>query len=77
MSPACPVLTLKKLRAMPTLAVGQADDLKSDSSDGSGGGVRIWLSRCGVEDGEPYPNKVTVEHLIEGRWVKHSEYQAT
>ncbi len=69
-------MKLKYLQSLPTLAVSQADDLKIDSSDGSGGGVRVWLSRCGVEDGEPYPNKVTHEHLVDGRWVKLSHHQA-
>lgn len=50
------VYTLAELEALPTLCQGQADDLKIE-----GGGVRIWLSRCGIEDGEPCENKVTIE----------------
>jgi hypothetical protein len=64
--------SLSELQAMPTLCVGQADDLKAETTD-----TRVWISRCGVEDGEPYPNKVTVERLISGRWETMAEYPAT
>lgn len=57
------------LRSMPTLCVGQADDLKVD--DGS---TRVWLSRCGVADGLPSDNLVTVENLVDGRWVTAEVY---
>lgn len=66
-----PRYTLKELKALPTLAVGQADDLKMDT-----GTVRVWLSRCTVEDGEPYDNKVTVECLLNGRWEETETYPA-
>ena len=58
---------------MPTLCVGQAADLKVDH-----GNIRIWLSRCGVADGEPYENKVTVEEYDnnKGKWSDHHNYQA-
>lgn len=62
---------LSYLRSLPTLSVGQADDLKIETET-----IRVWLSRCGVEDGEPYPNKVTTEHLRNGRWVVYSQHQA-
>lgn len=48
--------TAEQLRGLPTLAVGQADDLKIERAH-----TRVWLSRCTVGDGEPYNNKVTVE----------------
>ena len=65
--------TLAELQAMPTLSVGQADDLKLE-----GEGHRVWLSRCGVADGEPYPNKVTVERFSAGTgtWTETQHYQA-
>jgi len=63
--------TLEELEALPTLAVGQADNLKVDT-----GKVRIWLSRCTVADGEPYNNKVTEEHLIKGKWRTWRRYEA-
>lgn len=63
--------TLQELEKMPTLCVGQADDLKYEED-----GVRVWLSRCGVEDGEPYDNKVTVEKWIHLCWETVEEYQA-
>ena len=64
--------TLKELKSLPTLSVGQAEDLKIEW-----GNIRIWLSRCKKEDGEPYNNKVTVEQYIEGRWVTVREYKAS
>jgi hypothetical protein len=67
--------TAAELEAMPTLATGQADDLKKEGEDDRGR-FRIWLSRCGVEDGEPYPNKVTVERydVLTQRWVEDERY---
>jgi hypothetical protein len=65
------VYSLEELEAIPTLSQGQADDLKIDS-----GTVRIWLSRCGVEDGEPCDNKVTIEEYVDGRWVEVGWYEA-
>ena len=59
------------LDCQETLAIGQADDLKVDNGE-----YRVWLSRCGTEDGEPFENKVTVEQLIDGRWLIVSEYEA-
>lgn len=58
---------------MPTLSTGQAGSLKIETED-----IRIWLSRCGVADGEPYENKVTVEMYIhdKGGWTRHLTYQA-
>jgi len=62
---------LSELETMPTLCVGQADNLKIDT-----GTRRVWLSRCTVADGEPYNNKVTVERLINGCWDTVDQYQA-
>lgn len=66
--------TLKQLEALPTLSTSQSCDLKIESSFPK----RVWLSRCGVEDGEPYPNKVTVEYwdVEEQRWIEERTYQA-
>lgn len=63
--------TLAELKNLPTLSVGQADNLKVETET-----ERIWLSRCTVEDGEPYDNKVTVEKFRDGRWASVEEYQA-
>lgn len=62
---------LAELEALPTLCTSQADDLKVE-----GDGFRIWLSRCGVADGEPYDNKVTVEEYIDGDWTETEHYPA-
>lgn len=53
----------------PTLAVGQADNLKIDT-----GQTRYWLCRCGIEDGMEWENTVTVERLINGRWETVDTY---
>ena len=59
------------LEGLPTLAVGQCCDLKID--DGTN---RVWLCRCGVEDGMPFDNSVTVEINDNGRWREHCTYEA-
>lgn len=61
--------TAAQLRRRRTLSTGQCDDLKIDT-----GKTRVWLSRCGVADGEPYEDKVSVEKLRGGRWVVVEEY---
>ncbi len=54
-----------ELEEMPVLCEGLADDQHIDDGD-----VRYWLSRCGILDGEPCNNKVTVEALThEGCWA--------
>lgn len=57
------------LSKRPTIIQDQADDLKYDES-----GVRVWLSRCTVEDGEPYDNKVTIALEDNGHWDILAEY---
>lgn len=63
--------TLAELEALPTLCESQADDLKIEKP-----GYRVWLSRCTVDDGEPYDNKVTIEERINGCWVETQHYPA-
>jgi hypothetical protein len=63
--------SLEELEKLKTLYVGQCDDLKIDEGD-----TRVWLSRCTVEDGEPYNNKVSIEKLIKGKWEVVEEYPA-
>lgn len=58
------IYTLKELQDLPTLAVGQVDDLKVATEN-----RRVWLSRITKEDGEPYDNKVTVEKLTGGEYI--------
>jgi hypothetical protein len=58
-----------ELHDLPTLSVSQTDDLKVDD-----GGTRIWLCRCGVADGMPYENQVTIERLVDGLWTTASTY---
>ncbi len=54
--------TEHELAQLPTLAQGQAADLKIDT-----GTMRVWLSRCGPEDGETRP--IQIERLRNGCWV--------
>ena len=63
--------SLESLRALPTLAEGQADNLKFDED-----GYRVWLSRCTVEDGEPFDNAVTIERFDGQRWVEVAKHPA-
>ena len=60
----------RELEAMPTLATGQADDLKVQTEE-----YQVWLSRTGKADGEPYDNKITVERLVDGKWITVRTYQ--
>lgn len=63
---------LRQLSVMPTLAEGQADDLKVD-----GGDIRVWLARTSVEDGEPYRHTVHVEVCdATGVWRDYGFYDA-
>jgi len=59
-------LTVSDLLALPTLAVGQADDLKYDD-----GKHRVWLSRTRPADwdGKSGFKRVSYEVLRDGRWV--------
>lgn len=61
--------TAAELEDMPTLAQGQTCNLKVDDGE-----TRVWLCRCGVEDGMPYDNQITVERLVKGRWETVGEY---
>lgn len=61
--------TAAELEQLPTLAVGQTDDLKIDDGD-----TRVWLARTGEDDGEAYDNRISVEQLVDGRWVVAQEY---
>lgn len=56
------------LRKLPTLSIGQADDLKLET-----GGLRYWLCRCGPEDGESW--EVHVERMESGMWQYLTSYR--
>lgn len=61
--------TKEELEAMPTINSGHFDNLKIETQT-----TRVWLSRMTVADGMPYNNMITVEKLINGRWVTTEEY---
>ena len=54
----------RELEEMRTLATGQADSLKIDT-----GNERVWLCRCGTDDGMCCNHHITIERLENGRWV--------
>lgn len=60
-----PITDPDTLDTMKTLAIGQADDLKHEGDDHDGP-FRVWLARCGPEDGETH--RVTVERFDGRRW---------
>lgn len=67
--------SLSELEALPTLSVSQTDDLKIENKTS---GFRVWLARTGVDDGEPFDNKVTVEcyDWVSRLWIVTEEYPA-
>lgn len=60
------------LEGFPTLAQGQADDLKLESKSKYSGHLRYWLTRMTKEDGQEHA--VTVERLEDGKWVVIGRY---
>lgn len=67
--------TAEELEGWETLSQGQADDLKvAEFIDGFS--WRVWLCRCGVEDGMPYDDMVTVEVLDprDHKWKDAARY---
>ncbi len=59
----------EELDKQAPLSEGQADTLHLEQD-----GYRLWLSRTGVEDGEPYENTVTIEQNRSGSWVTVCKY---
>lgn len=59
------------LAAEPVLHQGQADDCHVEDQSGY---RRIWLSRTGEADGEPFENTVTIEGRRDGSWVNVARY---
>lgn len=51
------------------LSQGQADDLHHEAD-----GERLWLSRTGVADGEPFENTVTIERRVDASWITIAKY---
>jgi len=58
----------RDLEALPTLCEGQAEDLKVEMILEDDTPARVWLSRCGVEDGEPWEHTASLEVYQDGRW---------
>ena len=59
-------MTPDELLALPALAIGQADTMVYDD-----GAFRLWVSRCGGNDGADEDGEVSLEmfHTNSGRWV--------
>ena len=66
--------TAEELHKLKTIAEGQADDLKIEISSPFVP-TRVWISRCTIEDGEPYNNKISIEKLKNGMWKLVDEYE--
>jgi len=60
-----------KLLSMETIRSSHDSDLKFQNED-----TRVWLSRGGKEDGEPYENTVYEESYIDGIWVLSGYYDS-
>jgi hypothetical protein len=69
------LFTAMELERLPTISVGQADDLKIEDYDSfqlngvKYDGLRVWLSRA--QDGV-----IDVEYLCDGRWNIHIQYSS-
>lgn len=75
--------TLAEVRKMRVLHQSHFDNLiyanfDIDSPFRDGGEIRVWLSRCTIEDGMPYNNQITVEEFDAnaGRWNTIDVYEA-
>lgn len=68
-----PYPSLAMLLENDVITVGQDADLRFD-----GNGVRLWVHRTGLDDGELVENAITVELLLdsnqESRWVTVATY---
>lgn len=66
----CKFPNWRELEDAETISEGYTCDLKVDDE-----GVRIWLARTSIEDGEPYRHTVYVEIREEdGRWRDFASY---
>lgn len=65
---------LRFLESQETLCVGQADDLKVETTVDGDLPVRIWVSRISVSDGAPRNNDVSMEVFDNkaGMWVEYT-----
>lgn len=59
--------SLAELQALPTLCQSQAMNLKIDCAT-----FRVWLSRRGLEDGEPYAHTAYLERYEPNEQWWHS-----
>ena len=64
-----PYPSLTTLLENEVITVGQDADLRFD-----GNGVRLWVHRTGLDDGEPFENSITVEVLAQ---VNQESYWTT
>jgi len=64
-------LSLDYLEGLETISEGHTDDLKIHDDI-----FKVWLCRCGMDDGMPYDNAVSIEMLINNRWVEVFMYEA-
>lgn len=61
--------TTAELKAMPVIEQGWTDNLHYHAD-----GVKYWLARGDRTSGHPFDNTVTIERLVDGRWITVCEY---
>ncbi len=66
-------LTAAELAELTTISSGHFDNTKMEGEDARGR-YRVLLSRCGIADGMPYDNGITVERLVGGCWEEAAAY---
>ena len=62
----------RELVELPVIESGHVHDLHIDTGD-----ARVWLSRCSIEDGEPFKYTVYVELKEDGCWIDAGYYDGS
>jgi hypothetical protein len=57
--------------SLPTLSVGQSDNLKIETDK-----ARVWLARTSIGDGEKFKHRVSIENYRNGKWETVYDYEA-
>lgn len=68
--------TARELEQLPVITQGQADDLHVEL-ELNRIRWRVWLCRCGISDGMPYNNMITIEGYdpSDFKWKDAVRYQ--
>lgn len=74
------MFTTGEIENLPTISSSQFEDLKIECVESfrkngvEYDGLRVWLSRMRVEDGEPFNEMITIEYLKDGHWTIHERH---